>query len=247
MKALLASIACVAAAPATPLSAQAASEPIRDNSFLVEEAYNQDRNVVQHIATFTDQRDGLWALTFTDEWPVAGVRNQLSVGLTLVGDQPGSAGEVASFALNYRRQLLGSVEGAYVVSPRLSVLGDAGSGGAAPFALQVNLPASVTLGRSLVSHWNLGGTVGAGLPTLNAGVSLVWLALPWMNVLLEGVYQGVDGEGPGYTVNPGVRWALNVGSTQVVPGLAFPLAMGDEGADGVFLYLSVEHPLGLAE
>ena len=29
---------------------QGAGAPIRDNSFLIEEAYNQDRNVVQHIA-----------------------------------------------------------------------------------------------------------------------------------------------------------------------------------------------------
>lgn len=247
MKALLASIACVTATPATSLSAQAAPEPIRDNSFLVEEAYNQDRSVAQHIATFTDYRDALWALTFTDEWPLGGVQDQLSVGFTLLGDQPDQDGEAASFAVNYRRQVLGSVECAYIVSPRISLFGAAGSSGTAPFALQLNLPASVTLGRSLVSHWNLGGTVGAVPATLNAGASLVWLALPWMNVLFEGVYQGAAGQAPAFTVNPGVRWAFNVGATQIVPGVALPLAVGDTGADGVFLYLSVEHPFGPTE
>src|SRR5262249_28473234 len=56
---------------------------IQDNSFLVEEAYNQERGVVQHISGFTyfsDSKD--WAYTFTQEWPVPGLRHQLSYTLT---------------------------------------------------------------------------------------------------------------------------------------------------------------------
>ena len=48
---------------ALPLAAQSAdstkveSEPvIQDNSFLVEEAYNQEAGIVQHISTFQIQR-----------------------------------------------------------------------------------------------------------------------------------------------------------------------------------------------
>ena len=47
------------------------SAPIQDNSFLVEEAYNQEDGVVQHISTFerlTNSRD--WVYTQTDEWPL---------------------------------------------------------------------------------------------------------------------------------------------------------------------------------
>ena len=38
-----------------PLAAQEASstQPIADNSFLIEEAYNQEAGVVQHISTFS--------------------------------------------------------------------------------------------------------------------------------------------------------------------------------------------------
>src|SRR5215475_6685724 len=44
--------------------------PIQDNSFLIEEAYNQERHVVQHISTFSrmwNSKD--WNYTFTQEWP----------------------------------------------------------------------------------------------------------------------------------------------------------------------------------
>src|SRR5438445_13715185 len=44
---------------------------IQDNSFLVEEAYNQEFGVVQHIQTLQrlwDSKD--WVYTFTQEWPV---------------------------------------------------------------------------------------------------------------------------------------------------------------------------------
>lgn len=45
---------------------------IQDNSFLIEEAYNQERGVVQHIQTFQIMKDDSWIYTFTQEWPVPG-------------------------------------------------------------------------------------------------------------------------------------------------------------------------------
>ncbi len=42
--------------------------PIQDNSFLVEEAYNQEAGVVQHISTFTRYQESKdWIYTFTQE------------------------------------------------------------------------------------------------------------------------------------------------------------------------------------
>src|SRR5690348_18415661 len=71
-------------APATGAQEPAAApRGIQDNSFLIEEAYNQDRGVVQHISTF--QRSGdAWTYSFTQEWPVGGIRNQLSYSLALI-------------------------------------------------------------------------------------------------------------------------------------------------------------------
>ena len=54
-------------------AAPAAAPGIQDNSFLVEEAYNQNFGVVQHISSFTrffESKD--WNYTFTQEWPVPG-------------------------------------------------------------------------------------------------------------------------------------------------------------------------------
>lgn len=232
---------CSAITPHVGLHSQA---PIRDNSFLIEEAYNQDRNVVQHVGTFTSTRTGVWAATFTDEWPFQSVRNQFGVGLSLVEGAAG--GEFDVVALNYRRQLVGNPDAAVIVSPRLSLFAELGSSQRSPYAMQVNLPVTAVLSGTLVSHWNLGLTVGGGgePAIMNAGASVVWLALPWMNFLVEGLFLGAAGASPAYTVSPGVRWALNLGAVQVVPGIAYPLDVLDRDGDALFLYLSVEHPFG---
>ena len=61
------------------LSAQTPPAPISDNSFLIEEAYNQDRGVVQHISSFVrPTRGSEFVYTFVQEWPVGGMQNQLS-------------------------------------------------------------------------------------------------------------------------------------------------------------------------
>ncbi|HWH76104.1 MAG TPA: hypothetical protein VNT76_01990, partial [Candidatus Binatus sp.] len=58
------------------LAAAAEERPIdviEDNSFLIEEAYNQEAGVVQHIwnAIYTKSgRSHGWNFSFTQEWPV---------------------------------------------------------------------------------------------------------------------------------------------------------------------------------
>src|SRR5437667_12879421 len=93
-------------------SSVSAQPGIQDNSFLVEEAYNQNFGVVQHISSFThfwDSKD--WNYTFTQEWPVPGdERHQLSYTLAAVhaGAFPGSGAGIGDVFLNYRYQLGGS-------------------------------------------------------------------------------------------------------------------------------------------
>ena len=227
------------------LEAQASPAPIRDNSFLIEEAYNQDRNVVQHISTMALGRDGGWVFNFTDEWPLDGPRDQASLGATLL-NADGSTG-FGLLAFNYRRQAVGGVDAAFVVAPRLSLLAvfagsDSRNDGGV--ALQANLPVTTVLSRSFVAHWNLGVTAGVGPTILNAGASTVWLALPWMNVLVEGLYLGINGDEATWVVSPGVRWAINFGSVQVVPGVALPVGLSHGRNSAVLLYLSIEHPFG---
>ena len=56
-----------------PLAAQEPDKrpaaAVQDNSFLIEEAYNQEAGVVQHILNL-QRADRDWFLSFTQEWPV---------------------------------------------------------------------------------------------------------------------------------------------------------------------------------
>src|SRR5688500_14815818 len=86
----------------------AAPMPIRDNSFLIEEAYNQPWGVVQHVSTFQRVRGAFgWGATFTQEWPAPSERHQLSYtipiqrSMTLTGEHTG----MGDIVLNYRYQV----------------------------------------------------------------------------------------------------------------------------------------------
>lgn len=247
--------------------------PIQDNSFLIEEAYNQEDGVVQHISSFerlTNSRD--WVYTQTDEWPLRSLKHQLSI--TLAGTHAGSfAGSGAGWgdtALNYRYQLLGNGEARFAIAPRATLLiptGDhrfgRGSGGV---GLQTNLPLSIQHSSKFVTHWNAGATWvphalneerdSASTMAFNLGQSMVWLAKPRLNVLLETLWTSSESVvAPGKTlrsqdlyVSPGIRWAHNFESgLQIVPGLAVPIGVGPcAGEKGVILYLSFEHPIAFA-
>ncbi len=244
-----------------------APQPIQDNSFLVEEAYNQEYGVVQHINTFMRQfHSRSWVQTFTQEWPAPGERHQFSYTLSAVHnrDFPGSAG-IGDLSLNYRCQLVGSGDSTVAFAPRVSLLvpaGDPRQGrGFGGYGVQLNLPASVALGRRFVTHWNAGATIvphardqfgDRALSTgYNLGQSVVWLAHPRFNALVETVWTGSDSViSPGQTqrshdllISPGIRWAYNLGGLQIVPGIGVPLGVGPSAGDkGLILYLSLEHP-----
>ena len=239
-------ILSLAAAPA--LRGQAPA-PIRDNSFLVEEAYNQDGGVVQHVGTFALGRRGGWAAAVDEEWPLGGMRDQLSLSLAALDASGGT--RFGDVELGYRRQLVGGSESRFLVAPRISALwlqAEDGPGGSpAGLGAQAALPMTAVLTSSIVTHWNLGVTLGPFKPIASAGASVVWLATPTVNLLVEGIWVGQEGTPPVYIVNPGARFAINAGALQIVPGFSFPIALARrEEADAVLLYLSFEHPLGSA-
>ncbi|HEU0051964.1 MAG TPA: transporter [Longimicrobium sp.] len=241
---------------AAPLAAQEAPAPIQDNSFLIEEAYNQEAGVVQHISTFSrDPRGGDWGYAFTQEWPLFGQRHQFSYTVPLNHASDFGATGLGDASVHYRYQLVGDGRSKVAVAPRLSALlptGDDDRGlGSGRAGVQGNLPVSVVLAPRLVAHTNAGLTWlasadGLGDETIvNLGQSAVWLAHPRLNLLLEAVFTGQPGDGEAETffVSPGVRAAFDVAGAQVVPGVAVPIGVGaSEGERSVFLYLSIEHP-----
>ena len=239
---------------------------IQDNSFLVEEAYNQDPGVVQHIFNWQRSRGGDWIGTFTQEWPAGGLAHQASYTLPVLNLRDSGGGtRIGDLALNYRYQLIGSGEAALACAPRLSLFlptGDYrhGYGSGAP-GVQAAVPVSVVVAPRFVLHADAGATYTprarnargerADTAAYNLAASIVWLERPTMNLLLETVWTGQESvAGPGrrswsdtILVSPGARWAINFRSgLQIVPGIAFPLGVGPSaGERGVFLYLSFEH------
>src|SRR5207244_427984 len=103
--------------------AVAQSRPISDNSFLIEEAYNQEPGVVQHISAWQLFRGAdSWAYSFTQEWPLFGRTHQLSYTLPIQRTHNGSAiaTGLGDVAVNYRFQLAAAER--LSVAPRLSLL-----------------------------------------------------------------------------------------------------------------------------
>ena len=274
MRRLVLLCAVTAAGPLTAQSAPSASPrdgppPIEDNSFLVEEAYNQERGVVQHINTFSrSTRAADWMYTFTQEWPLGGRTHQLSYTVPLgrsVDDAEAAVG-LGDIAINYRYQIGGGEDVGFALAPRLSVLFPTGASrralGSGGTGVQVNLPFSVELPARLVAHSNAGitytprarDTSGNTVATSSyaLGQSVIWLARPKLNVMLESTWTSAqDVVGPRQTersteflISPGLRGAIDFSSgLQIVPGIAFPFGIGSSrGERAVFVYLSFEHP-----
>ena len=255
---------------AATLTAQEKKEgPIQDNSFLVEEAYNQEPGVVQHISTFTRYQESKdWIYTFTQEWPIGGLTHQLSYTLPWqrLGTTPDGKQAFGDIALNYRYQLLGDGNARVAIAPRLSVILPTGNEkvgyGRGAMGMQVMFPVSWVLSDVFVSHSNLGATrtpnakdtlsEKATTQDLTLGQSFIWLTNPRFNVMLEYVYTHSQAViGPDRTqaqsttyLSPGIRWAYNFPSgLQIVPGVAVPIGVGaSRGEKAVFVYLSFEHP-----
>ena len=245
----------------SPLTSQA----IQDNSFLLEEAYNQEAGIVQHISSLSRYPGGAWAYSFTQEWPLGGIRHQLGYTISILHADPNGTG-LGDIALNYRYQLAGNPEARTLVAPRISVLlptgnerMDRGSGG---LGFQGNLPVTLVLNSQWVTHWNAGAALtpsarnrsGARATTadFNLGASVIWLLQPSLNLLVEALWlseQSVEGAGltareDRLLISPGVRVAFNLsGGLQIVPGAAYTIAVAPKDAeDALLLYLSFEHP-----
>jgi hypothetical protein len=253
-----------------PLAMAQEPKGIQDNSFLIEESYNQEAGVVQEISFFTwSPSTHSWLYSFTNEWPVTGIKHQFSYTITGThsGDFGGSGAGVGDTALNYRYQLVGTGDTRLAVSPRFSILlptGDSHNGrGFGGTGYQTDIPASIMLHPKLAMHLNAGATwvphgkneLGerAGLTGYNLGQSFVWSVKPRFNLMFETFYSDMEGvAAPGKTVrqkdlllSPGFRWSYNFkNGLQIVPGLAFPIGAGPTaGEKGVILYLSFEQPL----
>ena len=138
---------------------------IEDNSFLIEEAYNQEPGVVQHIFTaqyVNDSRRRGWEFNFTQEWPIFSQNHQFSYTipsyhLVETGDRQNGLGDVL---LNYRYQLLKEEESELAFAPRFSLILPSGSRrrgtGHGVVGYEWGLPFSKKINGQFALHGNFG-------------------------------------------------------------------------------------------
>lgn len=239
---------------------------IQDNSFLLEEAYNQEDGVVQHIQVFQYMKKSKdWQYSFTEEIPVPKQAHQFSFVIPVTHLHENDNSGLGDILLNYRYQAI--FQDKIALAPRFSLIlptGDYERGlGTDAVGYQVNMPLSVELTDKLVTHWNMGATFtpdakdDAGIKSnvrgFNYGASLIYLVNENFNLMLETAgtttetvpRNGVTTTESSFFINPGVRFAINLKSgLQIVPGLSVPIGIGpSEGEYGGLLYLSFEHPL----
>jgi hypothetical protein len=243
---------------------------IEDNSYFIEEAYNQEDRVVQHINTgrysLLSSHDLVYS--FTQEWPVFSQKHQFSYTIGFSSLNSGSVFGFNDFMLNYRYQLTGH-DASITLAPRLSLIIPAGNAKkdlrTGVLGYQFNLPASKRISDRFICHANAGYTILPNVKStdayndvshntytsVNLGASAIWLMTYRTNLMMEVLYNILHEAGPvsgmvtygQWVISPGVRHAFDLKSLQIVPGIAVPILIENNNSElGLYFYLSFEHP-----
>lgn len=253
---LIAAGLCLASAEAEPLA-----KGIQDNSFLVEESYNQEPGVVQHIlnvpVSFTRGEKEITP-TFTQEWPIFSRTHQFSYTAPYTFTENENGFE--DIKLNYRLQVLVESERTPAFAPRFSLVtptGDADKGfGHDRLGYEINLPFSKIVSDRWTVHFNAGGSIfpnvnDRDLVNYNLGGSAIYALSKDLNLMLElvaGWNEDVDSAAVAASakealarnvdrtvtalISPGARYAFNLpNSTQVVVGLCLPVGLTSDSPD----------------
>lgn len=189
---------------------------IEDNSMFIEEAFNQEKAIIQHISNFIFddlKGGGDFVYGYTQEIPMLGDKHQFSFTLNYsVLDQPIPGFPSYGFGdilLNYRPMLMDKNDWALVI-PRFTLIVPTGSAkgglGDGAWGSQFNLAVTKRLNSKITTHWNAGwthfankdlyGDDGSGNTILlteksqnfyNLGLSGIFLVSDGFNLMLEGV------------------------------------------------------------
>lgn len=230
---------------------------LTDNSFLIEEAYNQEPGVVQHIfgAFYGQNKLGAadeksLSLGFTQEWPLFSQTHQFSytVPYTFARSDGQSSDGVGDVLLNYRYQAYFNKDTLTAFAPRLSLVlptGNEAEGfGDNSWGYQMNLPFSTTLAGKWFLHANAGLTFlpNAGPPPrtdllhYNLGASVIYAAKPDLHFMLEWLGTG----------NHIPRGVLGTGSDREFESLISPgVRKAFNSANGSQLVIGLAAPIGV--
>lgn len=233
---------------------------IQDNSFLIEEAYNQEPGVVQGITTLRRQGRDRY-LAFTNEFPFGSQAHQFSYVLpySIIKNAGQKVHGIGDVILNYRYQALFESASTPAFSPRFGLILPTGNfmknTGNESLGFQINLPFSKVVSDRVTLHVNAGGSslfdvMGRRPTSFNLGGSAVYAVTRDLNVLLETVAErietvnatrGIDRE-YALTVSPGARYAVNLPNAQIVLGVGAPISLSRDKRPsyGAILYFSME-------
>jgi hypothetical protein len=247
-------------------------EAIEDNSYFIEESYNQEPGVVQHYFSglyYSKPSQDVY-FSFTQEWPLSGIRHQISYSIPYNFLDHNNISGVGDILINYRYQLFCKDDWA-ACAPRFSIIlptGNSDKGlGNGTVGFQTNIPVSKRFSQKVVTHFNAGMTLVPGfkgkdeynntvkrtLSFFNIGASIIWLENRNFNLMLEyltNLNSNLNNKGEierssETIISPGIRFAIEIESAglEIVPGFAFPYSMTSElNRTGMYFYLSFEHP-----
>ena len=247
-----------------------------DNSFLLEEAFNQETGVIQNIFNFywDSFKSKNINLSFTQEIPLSNVSHQLSYTLSYAQTKDQRGIPVSGFgdmSISYRPMVWGEKKWAMVI-PRFTVILPTGSAkdglGSGALGGQINIAVTKRLSRKVVTHYNMGLTYfyhydryedlnqkieltdEKNLMFKNLGTSIIWYPTRHSNLMLEYLsnftstieQNGLISHSHQQIINPALRFCIDNGRMQVVPGIGLPLRFenGNYQDTGIFFYLSFE-------
>jgi hypothetical protein len=178
-------------------SAEPPAKGIQDNSFFVEEAYNQEPGIVQHIInvpTFFAPGNNEVSFVFTQEWPIFTQTHQFSYTIPYTFTESENGFE--DIRLNYRLQALMEGERTPAFAPRFSLVtptGDVSKGfGHERLGYEINLPFSKIVSERVTLNFNAGGSLfpdvnDRDLWNYNLGGSVIYAVSSNFNLMLEAV------------------------------------------------------------
>ena len=197
-----------------------------DNSFFLEEAFNQPIGVVQFVQDYNTLTN---EFTHTGELPLGQKDHQFSY---LVGQD-----QNIDPVLSYRFQSIS--EPSVYLAHRFGVIVPLEN---ERYGFEFKQAFTYVLNDRWMAHWNF-GYHRVFFNSYNAGSSLVYYAQDKLNFLVEGYVETNDKYETNYIINPGLRYALNLEwqETQIVPGMSFPISFNKDQVEmGVLFYLSIE-------
>lgn len=240
---------------------------LQSNGFLVEGAYHQEDDEVQHSIKVIRSNDGVWHSTLSQEWPLLSEKHQLSfqVPSVIASGRSATGRGFGDTELEYSYLLFGNNHSRLTVSPTLELSLPTGNVrkdlGLGHVGFGVKLPVSVMLSKNFQSNSNIGMSYTpsvrnsegerSSLKEVELGQSFAWLARSRFNLLFEATWEQSRHSFDGFTerehelfLSPGVRWAHKIRSGLiVVPGVAFPMGVGpSRGERSILFYLAFEHP-----